>query len=171
MDLQFLLDRYKWELDRKDKISMAVNFPVTMLILITGLLGALLPKLQLVAPRVVLVAAALFLAAGICGIVSLFWFVHAYRGSTYMYLPLLSALDGAREEWRQFYEYAKADRADEDFFEHEFRGRIIEAADTNTRANDRRQGFLDRGNIALVWMLIATALCGAIAFLSVLFKS
>ena len=77
MDLQFLLDRYKWELDRKDKISAAVNFPVTMLILITGLLGALLPRLQLVAPRVVLVVVALFLAGGICGIVSLFWFVHA----------------------------------------------------------------------------------------------
>lgn len=101
-----------------------------MLILVTGLLGALLPKLQLVSPSVVLVVVAWFLAAGICGIVSLVWFVRAYRGSTYRYLPLLSDLEQAQEEWRAFYRDAHADGADEDFFTHEFRKRIIDAADT-----------------------------------------
>ena len=170
MDLQFLLDRYKWELDRKDKISAAVNFPVTLLILVSGLLATLFPKLQLTAPHVVVPVVALYLAAVGFGIASLTWFIRAYRGSTYLYLPLLAALDEARDEWRQFYEYAKADRANEDFFEHEFRGRIIEAADRNTGTNDRRQAYLDRGNVALIAMFVLTAASGALSFLSVMFK-
>src|SRR5437016_6048597 len=68
MDLQFLLDRYKWELDQRDKISSAVNFPVTIIILVSGLLGALLPKLQVVSPSVVLLVVGLFLTAGISGV-------------------------------------------------------------------------------------------------------
>jgi len=50
MDRQFLLDRYKWELDRKDRLTAAVNFPMTMLILVSGLLGTMLPRLE-AAPR------------------------------------------------------------------------------------------------------------------------
>lgn len=80
MDLQFLLDRYKWELDRKDKISAAVNFPVTMLILVSGLLGTLLPKLQVVSPRVVIPVVLLFLTAGGWGVAALWSFIHAYSG-------------------------------------------------------------------------------------------
>src|SRR5258708_15828734 len=118
MDLQFLLDRYKWELDRKDKISAAVNFPVTLLILVSGLLATLFPRLQLSAPHVVVPVVVLYLAAVGSGIASLPWFIRPYPGSAYLYLPLLPPLDEARNEWRQFYAYANADRADEDFFEH-----------------------------------------------------
>ena len=142
MDLQFLLDRYKWELDRRDKISSAVNFSVTIIILVSGLLGALLPKLQLVSPSVVLLVVGLFLTAGISGAVSLSWFIRSYHGSKYTYLPLLADLEAAKESWRAFYEDAHATGAEEDFFTHEFRGRIIEAADANTRTNDRRQAAM-----------------------------
>ena len=136
------------------------------------MLGALLPKLQLVAPRVVLLVVGLFLTAGVCGVVSLVWFIRSYQGSRYTYLPLLADLESAQEEWRAFYRDAHVDSAsaDEDFFAHEFRGRIIGAADANTTTNDRRQAFLERGNMALAWMFVATALCGTIAYLSVIFK-
>ena len=170
MDLEFLLDRYKWELERKDRISAAVNFPVTLLILVTGLLGALFPKLQLTAPRVVIPVVILFLAAGGWGIASLGWFIRAYRGSVYTYLPLLADLESTMQEWRDFYEETHTDGADEAFFEHEFRKRIIDAADRNTGTNDRRQAFLDRGNIALIWTFVLTAVCGLLSFLSVMFK-
>ncbi|MBI3491517.1 MAG: hypothetical protein HY047_07030 [Acidobacteria bacterium] len=170
MDLQFLLDRYKWELDRREKISAAVNFPVTILILVFSLLGALLPKLQLVAPQVVLPVVGLFFLAGGCGVVSLWHFIRSYQGSKYSYLPLLADLETTQEEWRAFYQEAHADGADEDFFAHEFRRHIIDAADRNTGSNDRRQAFLERGNIALVWMFVATALCAAGTYLSVIFK-
>jgi len=171
LDFQFLKDRYDYELDRKDRISAAVNFPVTMLILVTGLLGAIYPKLQFTAPRVVIPVVLLFLAAGGWGTRSLYWFICAYRGSQYTYLPLLADLESAREEWRQFYDDAHADGAGRDFFTHEFRQRMIEAADSNTQTNDRRQAFLDRGNIALVWMFGLTAACAALSFLSVMFSS
>jgi hypothetical protein len=78
-------------------------------------------------------------------------------------------LEEAREEWREFYEAARQGGADEDFFEHEFERHIIEAADRNTLANDTRQAFLDRGNIALVSMFVATALCGAVTYLALAF--
>ena len=73
MDRQFFLDRSRWELDRKDKIT----------------------------------------AAGISGAVALYWFVHAYRGSTYVYLPLLTELLEARDSWREFYEAAHQAGADQ----------------------------------------------------------
>jgi hypothetical protein len=76
-DLQFLLDRYKWELDRKDKISAAVNVPVTLLILVSGLLATLFPKLKLTAPHVVVPVVVLYLAAVGFGIASLTWFIRA----------------------------------------------------------------------------------------------
>jgi hypothetical protein len=85
-------------------------------------------------------------------------------------LPLLAALDEARDEWRQFYEYAKSDRADEDFFEHEFRGGTIEAADRNTGTNDRRQAYLYRDNVAINAIFVLTVASGALSFLSVMFK-
>ena len=170
MDLQFLLDRYKWELDRKDRISAAVNFPVTLLILVSGLLGTLLPRLQLTAPHVVVPVVVLFLAAIGFGIASLVSFIHAYQGSLYTYLPLLADLESAQQEWRAFYEEANAHGAEEDFFVHEFRRRIIDAADRNTGTNDRRQAYLDRGNIWLIRMFVLTATSGALSFLSVMFK-
>ena len=167
MDQQFLMDRYKWELDRKDKISAAVNFPITILILVFSLLGTLLPKLNLVAPRAVLIVVPLLFTAGACGLVSLWWFTRSYQGSRYTYLPLLADLEAAQEEWRAFYRDAHVDVADSDFFSQEFRRSIIKAAGANTMTNDRRQAFLERGNIALVWMFVATAACAAFAFLSV----
>ena len=95
MDLQFLLDRYKWELDRKDKISAGVNFPVTLLILVSGLLGTLFPKLQLTTPHALAPVVILFLASVGFGIASLVWFIHSYRGSRYTFLPLSSSTNSA----------------------------------------------------------------------------
>jgi hypothetical protein len=38
------------------------------------------------------------------------------------------------------------------------------------RSNDRRQAYLDRGNVALIAMFVLTAASGALSFLSVMFK-
>lgn len=147
-----------------------MNFPVTLLILVSGLLATIFPKLQLTTPHVVIPVVVLFILAGGFGLASLVWFIRAYRGSLYTYLPLLADLESVKEEWRAFYEEAHATGADEDFFVHEFRKRIIDAADRNTGTNDRRQAYLDRGNVALISMFVLTAASGALSFLSVMFR-
>lgn len=166
-----LKDRYDFELERKDKITAAVNFPVTMLILVAGLMGALYPKLQLTHVRVVLIAAGFYVGAVVSGVVALLWFIRAYRGSTYEFLPLLRDIADSIGEWRAFYEAAHADGAEKDYFENEFMQRIIQAADRNTQANDRRQAYLDRGVVALIWMFSCTALSAAVSFFSVMFTA
>ena len=168
MDQQFLVDRCKWELDRKDKISSTVNFPTTILILVSGLLGALLPKLQLTAQAIVIPVVGAFLVAGAWGCFAMWCFVHAYRGSRYVYLPLVRDLETTRLQLQ-----AQEDPDDEPGgdFAAQLRERIIDATDANTSVNDRRQAFLERGSIALVWMFIATASCATAAYLSVIFKA
>lgn len=167
MNFQFLTDRYKWELDRKDKISSAVNFPVTILALVAGLLGTLFSKLQLVPPRIMLLSVLLFLIAVGLGFKSAFEFMRAYHGTSYSYLPLLRDLETMRLQLE-----AQEDPDDEPDREFTLKlgERIIEATDGNTASNDRRQAFLERGNIALIWMIVFTGSCGLIAFLVVMIE-
>ena len=59
-------------------------------------------------------------------------------------------LERARDEWRAFYEDAQAGGgADEDWFLHEFRRHMIDAADRNTKTNERRTELL---RIARLWL-------------------
>jgi hypothetical protein len=71
---------------------------------------------------------------------------------------LLKDLEATREEWRAFYRDAGYEGSDEDFFRHELRGRIIEAADRNTENNDARSSLLYWARLWLFWLLgFATA--------------
>jgi hypothetical protein len=84
-----------------------------------------------------------------------------YHRQTYVYLPKLGDLHAALNEWRDFYQEVKGSAAsDEDFFEREFRGRIIDATDRNTETNDVRSAHLYWARVWLLTVLWVTTIAG-----------
>ena len=80
-------------------------------------------------------------------------------------MPLLKELDDKLEEWRAFYRDAGYAGAEQDFFHHELRTHIIEAADRNTENNDARSSLL---YWARVWLfrLLGFATAAGIAYMA-----
>lgn len=80
---------------------------------------------------------------------------------TYVYLPLLKDLDEAVEEFREFNRYVESSGGEVDeTFDGDFRKRIIDAADANTRTNEKRTEIL---RLARLWLFAVpwlTALAG-----------
>ena len=105
--------------------------------------------------------AAFLVSAAMGFVVCMVYLSRVYHRQTYVYLPKLADLDNTRSEWREFYEAAKvSEPADEDFFEHELRKRIINATDRNTDINDERSALLHRARVWLLSVLCLTTLAG-----------
>lgn len=85
----------------------------------------------------------------------------AYHRQTYRYLPQLKRLQEKLDEWRSFYLDAGYAGAEEDFFTHELRAHIIDAADWNSENNDVRSALLYWARVWLFWLLGLTTAAGA----------
>ena len=159
LDFDFLKDRYDSELERKDKLTASVAFPVAVLTALGGLIVAMGRSFSYRDS----VLTVLFLAPVCLGFAAfakcLYHLAYVYHGTTYEYLPRLGELEEAQKEWRDFYSYGHDEGADEDFAS-ELRRRIIKSADGNAKNNERRTAFLDRANVALLAVLILTAVAG-----------
>lgn len=153
LDVDFLKDRYGFELQRKEQLTTALALPVGVL----GGLGSLLALMvRSFAFRSDTTSGifAIAIAAAICSFFScLVQLARAYHRQTYKYLPLLRELDEKLEEWRGFYQEAGYAGSEEDFFNHELRTHIIEAADRNTENNDGRSSLLYWARVWLFWLL------------------
>jgi hypothetical protein len=152
MDFNFLVGRYDWELKRKDQITTAISFPVTILIFLGGVVVTMAKGFSFDAPTITIgfFVSAIFWA-GIAGI-ALSLFASAYRGSRYEYIPSLHELELFRLEAEDDGQLAA--------FEIVLRESIIKAVDVNSLSNDRRQALLDRGNIVLLVAAVMAAACG-----------
>lgn len=161
MDFAFLKQRYDFELDRKEKLTTAVAWPVGTLTALGGLMVAMSRTFTWESEwNSVFFAACLFLHAS-AFMVALVHFAGAYHGQQYEYLPRLGELDTGEAEIRDFYlggGGTEAEAADE--FMSQLRNRIIKAADRNARSNDRRTAFMHRANVALFCVLVFTANAG-----------
>jgi hypothetical protein len=161
LDFDFLKTRYEFELQRREQQTASLGLPV-------GVLGGLGSVMALMARSfswsdVMLTSAfAPLLVAGVVAfVVCMVYLSRVYHRQTYVYLPKLAALDNTLKEWREFYQDAKVlDPADDDFFEHEFRGRIIDATDRNTDINDERSALLHWARVCLLAVLWLTTLAG-----------
>lgn len=158
LDDKFLKERYEHELARKDKISDSLGMPVSVLIVLGGLVitmirGFSYTKLPLT------IAFFLFIAVVAVSFVFCLWFfARAYHGQSYEYLPPLGELFEAFQKYEEYYAgYEGPDNAETDF-EDNFRYRIITAADRNTKSNDAKQSCLHKGIVSLFVLLVATAL-------------
>ena len=172
-DLDFLKDRYDYELKRKDQITAALTLPVGILIALGTVMAAIAQSFSYTDGyltwffRIFLVSTALaFLLCVVC--IGL-----AYHRQDQWYLPLLSKLQKIRETWRGLYRevylrtsgdsslndeqlFQKAD----DLFEDELKEKIIEAADQNTINNDLRSHYLYWARVVMFVVLILAAIAG-----------
>jgi hypothetical protein len=160
LSFEFLKDRYDYELRRKEELTAALGLPVGVL----GGLGSLIvAMIRTFAFRrdAATYAFCVLVTPAICSFFAcLAQLVRAYHRQKYIYLPLLKDLEATREEWRAFYEAAGYTGADQDFFSHELRMRIIEAADRNTTNNDERGSLLYWARVWLFVLLGLTTLAG-----------
>lgn len=168
MELDFLLDRYKWELERKDRLTEAVGLPVTILTLLGGLTVAMAQGFSYTIKPVAVAFVVALILEGIASAFCLYWLAKNYGGSSYEYLPRLLDLETYRIQM-----IGSSDTPEE--AEHEFesnlRERIINATDFNARTNDQRTAFLDRANQTLVVVLVVTAAGGVLYVLDLTLKS
>jgi hypothetical protein len=160
-DFDFLKNRYDYELQRKEQLTTALTLPVAVL---TGLGGAIVAMARSFSYQDVLVtwAFGLVLAAdGLAFSSCLLYLARAYHRQTYIFLPLLRRIDQSRDEFLGFAE-VMAGGVDEvlEEFEKQMRGRMIDAADSNTQTNDERSGLLNRARVALYAVLLLTAIAG-----------
>jgi len=77
-------------------------------------------------------------------------FSWAYHGQKYEFLPQLHEFALIVDEW------------EDNQFEERLKQAIIEAADSNTEANDTRQTYLERGNLFMLVSVVAATVCGGI---------
>ena len=94
-------------------------------------------------------------------LVCLVYLAQSYHRQTYVFLPLLTDTDQSREEFLKFAPVMAGGEAEVlHEFEKQMRGRIINAADSNTQTNDERSAFLHRARLALFAVLLFATIAG-----------
>lgn len=158
LDDKFLKDRYESELARKDKLSDSLGLPVSVLIVLGGLVVTMARGFSYGHPRTTLAFLVIVGITALSFLCSLWYVSHAYHGNyEYERLPSLNDLYKALNDYRTYYlEYPNA--TDEemeqlafDDFDGNLRWRIIQAADRNAKSNDGRQRCL---HLAIVWLFV-----------------
>jgi hypothetical protein len=164
MKLEFLRERYDFELDRKDKLTDALALPVGVLTVFAGANVAMAQSFSYKDPWLTgLFLLFLFLAI-VAFYVCSYRLWRAYHAQTYIYLPLLEKLEEWEEEDRQFRAYVEdtgGDVSQEQDFDSFMRARIISAADQNTESNDRRSKWMHQSRI---WLFVVFSFTSLAAF-------
>ena len=159
MKLDFLKERYDFELGRKDQLTSALTLPVGILTGLGGLLAAMARSFSYAVPFLTRMFVTMMVVDVIGFVVCLSLLARAYHAQTYVYLPLLADLEAAEHEFRDFNRYVEGTGGEvEETFSSHLRERIIKAADANTQSNDRRSKWMHSSRIALFWVLGLTAL-------------
>ena len=160
MKIDFLKQRYDFELSRREQLTAALALPV-------GVLGGLGSLIALMARSFVYqhdLLSKMFLPLLVLDISAFFacltYLALAYHRQTYIYLPLLKELQEWEDAFVGLYSYDAAMGKAEEAFDRHIGERIIEAADQNTRNNDKRSRLLYWSRISLFVVLGLTALTG-----------
>lgn len=163
MKLEFLKDRYDFELDRKDKLTAALALPVGVLTVLGGIGAAMERSFTYRDPTLKLLFVTFVGAGFISFTVCLFYLARAYLAQTYFYLPLLADLKTFEDDMVEFSQVVAVGQTDlQEDFENEFRRRIIAAADANTLSNDRRSKWMHWSRIMLFVVVAFAYLAGII---------
>jgi hypothetical protein len=163
MTFEFLKERYDFELDRKETLTGALTLPVGVLSVLGGSMAAMGRSFSYTSPLVSTLFLSFLIPAAASFFVCAYHLWRAYLAQTYIYLPLLAELQEWEEEDRHFRAYVEANGGrpvDDESFEWSMRQRIISAADTNTKSNDRRSKWMHWSRIWLFAVFCFTALTG-----------
>jgi hypothetical protein len=150
MTLDFLKERYDFELDRKDKLTAALALPVGVLTVLGGLGTAMLNSFTFADQTLSAIFVVSLLGGFIAFTSCLVFLGRAYLAQTYAYLPLLGDLKKFEDEMAEFSRVmAGGDAEVAEEFNDEFQRRIIAAADANTLSNDERSKWMHWSRIML----------------------
>ena len=173
-DFDFLKDRYDYELKRKDQITAALTLPVGILIALGAAMAAMARSFSYTDGYLTWCFLLSLGSAAVAFFLCVFNLGRAYHRQTYWYLPLLSELQTTRELYKQIYlresynqkeswdgDSSQQEQEVDDLFQHALEMRISEAADQNTKNNDRRSDrYLYWARVAIFGALGLTAITG-----------
>jgi hypothetical protein len=161
LSLEFLKDRYDFELERKERLTDALTLPVAVLTVLGGLIAVMARSFTYGDTVLTWVFLGLVTADTVAFAVCLVYLAQAYYTQVYVYLPSLKDLRQAENDLQEFYEAAEMEPAGaQEDFNASLEERIIEATDANTRSNDQRSFWLHGSRVALLVVLGLTALAG-----------
>ena len=173
-NFNFQKDRYDYELKRKEQITAALTLPVGILIALGAAWVAMARSFSYTDGYLKWFFLLSLSLAGVAYLLCVVFLGLAYHRQTYWYLPLLSELQTPRELYKQIYlrgpynqkgswdiDSSQEEQAVDDFFQHELEPQLIDAADKNTKTNDRRSDFyLYWARVAIFVVLISIAITG-----------
>ncbi len=161
MKIEFLKERYDFELDRKDKLTAALALPVGVLTVLGGIGATMLRSFSFTDRTLSAIFIASFVGAFVAFTSCLIFLARAYLAQTYVYLPLLADLKKFEDDMVEFGRTMAGGEAEvEEDFNNEFRRRIIAAADANTLSNDERSKWMHWGRIMLFVIVGFTYVAG-----------
>jgi hypothetical protein len=159
--IEFLKERYDFELQRKEQLTSALTLPVAVLGGLGSVLALMARSFTYKDPYLISVFLSSIGASLLAFVGCMLFLSAAFHRQRYMYLPLLRDLRAWEEEFRIFITYVESTGEDVDgTFDDNLRERIIEAADRNTTINDERAGLLDRSRGVLLLVLWLTLFTG-----------
>jgi hypothetical protein len=162
MKIEFLKERYDFELARKEQLTSALTLPVGVL---SGLGGLMAAMARSFAPKTLWLTIPFGTAFAVDVVAFFFCLVYlarAYHRQKYIYLPLLAELQDWEDAFIGLHSYEAAMGKAEGAFEKHISERMIEAADRNTANNEHRSGLLHRARVALFAVLICTTAAGVV---------
>jgi len=159
--LNLFKESYYFELDRKDKINANLNFPITILVLVVGVLSYYLnnlPNLNHDFTSVIFYISVFALIVNIC-----FCFYFLYRcftGYGYDYVSPTTEIDRYVNDIHKY--NSQVDEKGKMNVDHELTALLIEqycrCATTNSQNNIRKTGYLRSTSVSLLCAVIIVAI-------------
>ena len=155
LDLDFLKDRYDFELARKDKLTDALNLPIGILTAVGGLLGVMVSGFSYQIPWLKKIFVTFLTFDSSAFAISLFFLAFAFHRQKYGYLQFPGEFRDAEKALQEYDPPTAAAR-----FEQYVKDSLIEAADMNAKMNNRRHKYLYRARLAILGTVIFTTALG-----------
>jgi len=151
---QFYEKLYFHEVDGRDKIQGRLQLSLTVLLVVGGALVFLIQNFdyQAGAWTPIRLMFAFFVCAGSVALVcAIMFFINAFLSGAYYFLPDSSQTADYKQVLdRTYAEYDEREKLISDAMDHYLVGYYIEYAAFNTRANNRRSGYIYRCNGATI---------------------
>lgn len=162
LDDEYLKERYDFELERKDKLTDALAFPVGILTALTGGVALLAQNFSYKTGGITTAFISIVVGDFFAFLVCVVFLVIAYHSREYRYIERLKELYAHLHKLREYYSDGPGDEGAEELFEEQFRYRIIEAADRNALSNDKRTGYLERARFWLIAVIVFSIAAGIV---------